>query len=82
VSLVGSARRQQPVPQLVHSDYLLRVTSRLRSCRDVFTGRTRVKEIAAFADPLVSNLTTLVIGPPLDATNMPERSLTAPSGRA
>jgi hypothetical protein len=56
------------------------VTSRLRSCRDVFTAPTPVKEIEAFADPLVSKLTTPVIGPPLDGTNMPRRSLTAATG--
>jgi hypothetical protein len=53
----------------------------LRSCRDVFTALTPVKEIEVFADPLVSKLTTRVIGPPLDGTNMPQTSLTAPSGR-
>jgi hypothetical protein len=52
----------------------------LRSCRDVFTAPTPVKEIEAFADPLVSKLTTAVIGPPLDGTNMPRRSLTAATG--
>jgi len=54
----------------------------LRSCRDVFTASTSVKEIEVFADPLVSNLTTHVIGAPLDGTNTPEEPLTAPSGRA
>jgi hypothetical protein len=54
----------------------------LRSCRDVFTGRTPVKEIEVFADPLVSNLTMHVIGPPLDGTNTPEQPLTRPLGRA
>jgi hypothetical protein len=54
----------------------------LRSCRDVFTALTPVKEIETFADPLVSKLTTHVIGAPLDGTNMPERSLTAPAGGA
>jgi hypothetical protein len=43
---------------------------------------TSVKEIEVFADPLVSNLTTHVIGPPLDGTNTPDQPLTAPSGRA
>jgi len=43
---------------------------------------TSVKEIEVFADPLVSKLTTHVIGPPLDGTNTPERPLTAPFGRA
>jgi hypothetical protein len=50
--------------------------------RDVFTGKTPVKEIEVFADPLVSKLTTHVIGPPLDGTNMPEGSLTGPFRRA
>jgi hypothetical protein len=54
----------------------------MRSCRDVFTGGTPVKEIGVFADPLVSNLTTLVIGPPLDETNTPTRALTAATRRA
>jgi len=43
---------------------------------------TSVKEIEVFADPLVSKLTTHVIGPPLDGTNTPEQALTAPIGRA
>jgi len=54
----------------------------LRSCRDVFTASTPVKEIEVFAEPLVSKLTTHVIGPPLDGTNTPEPPLTAPLGRA
>jgi hypothetical protein len=43
----------------------------LRSSRDVFTAPTPVKEIEVIADPLVSNLTTHVIGAPLDGTNTP-----------
>jgi hypothetical protein len=54
----------------------------LRSCRDVFTASTSVKEIEVFADPLVSNLTTHVIGAPLDGTNSPRKSLTEAVGRA
>jgi hypothetical protein len=54
----------------------------LRSCRDVFTGLTPVKEIEVFADPLVSNLTTGVIGAPLDRSIDRRAPLTTGVGRA
>jgi hypothetical protein len=54
----------------------------LRSCRDVFTGWTPVKEIEVIADPLVSKLTTAVIGAPLDGTTARYGALTFPIRRA
>jgi hypothetical protein len=66
-----AARRQPPVPQRRAQRLPPFVTGGLRSCSDVFTGGTPVKEIEVFADPLVSNLTTPVISPPLDVSNMP-----------
>src|SRR3954471_23457867 len=53
------------------------VTGRLRSSRDVFTSPTRVKQNEVVAAPLVSNLTTPVIGPPLDRFTTPRMPLTA-----
>src|SRR5438270_4157035 len=41
------------------------VTGRLLSCRDAFTGTTRVKQNRVLADPRVSNLTTGVVRTPL-----------------
>jgi hypothetical protein len=54
----------------------------LRSYRDVFTGRTPVKEIEVNVDPLVSKLTTGVIGAPLDGTTARSGAFTFLVGRA
>src|SRR3954454_7256373 len=49
---------------------------------DVFTSRTPVKQIEVVVRPLVSKLTTGVLGPPLDGTTRRSRPLTMRSGRA
>jgi len=49
----------------------------LLSSRDVFTSGTPVKRNEVGFDPLVSNLTTGVIGAPLDVSTTPAKCLTA-----
>jgi hypothetical protein len=72
VSLVGFARRQPPVAQRRAQRLPAACYQQVAFLRDVVTGRTRVKEIAAVADPLVSNLTTRVLGTPLGGPNTPD----------
>src|SRR4051812_16857643 len=86
---VGACRRRPrsapradtgcPAPWL--GDLSCFVTGRLLSSRDVFTSGTPVKRNGVVADPLVSNLTTGVIGAPLDLSTTPAKCLTA-TGRA
>src|SRR3954452_3921772 len=71
---------QHRLPSAVAQRLPAIVTGRLRSIRDVFTSPTRVKQNEVVVDPLVSNLTTLVIGPPLDRSTMPRMPLTARGG--
>src|SRR3954449_9002766 len=68
------------LPSAVAQRLPVLVTDRLRSIRDVFTSPTRVKQNEVVADPLVSNLTTPVISPPLDRSTTPPLPLTARGG--